>query len=236
MTQGSTSCINLGAAKEGEEQGSDTVTDGSDKQHKSDIGATSTRQQKFRDVQLKKLAFDSDTSEVDTSHDHSLPQQVDVVPAHQQSVPTLESMPAARRSRKGYPRQAPPNSHLPSSSARLAAVSSPAPTRLKSTNLEIPRLHVSATDSSYEGESCLNDESADELGDKDYADYSNASSDTDESLRPRKRLRQSKKPSQTSFHTLQKDSAHSFEFLNQDVAMTPPPLCYRVKKFRSTDF
>jgi hypothetical protein len=60
--------------------------------------------------------------------------------------------------------------------------------------------------------------STDDLSDEDYAGHSDASSNPIEKRPPSKRLRQAKDPSNTAYHDLEKDSAYSFDLLNQDVA------------------
>ena len=173
MTQETTSSVNLGAAKEGDDEGSDVSM------NRSDSEARFSRRQESPDLHQTNLTFVNNTSEVDTSDDRSPTRQLDVVSAHQQSDPIPGSLPAARRSRKMAPRHARPKCHLLSSSAGLAAVSSPAST--------LPQSHAPATDPSHEGQFYV-DESVNEIGNEDCANYSDASSNAIERPRPSKRL------------------------------------------------
>ena len=153
-----------------------------------------------------------------TSHHLAPPLQMDVVSAHEQLDPATESLPVAYRSRKRASRHARSEIHLPSSAAGLATVSSPASTILKSTNLEIPHLHAAATGPSRERQLSAVDESADELGDENYANHSDTSSNVIEGPCPRKRPRWSRDLSSTTDCDIEESSGCSVELSNEDVA------------------
>lgn len=138
--------------------------------------------------------------------------------AHEQPDSLTEPLPVAHRPRKRAPRHARPKCHLASSSAGLARVSSPASTLLKSTNLEIPNSYASATGPSREGQLSAVDESADELGDEDYANHSDASSNAIEEPRPSKRPRRSKDLLSTTYRDMEESSGCSAELSNENVA------------------
>jgi hypothetical protein len=204
IKQGTTSSVNLDVTKEVEDRGFNIVTNGSDKQDKSDAGACSSRRQKDDST------FGSGIPAHDGSCGHSQPLQLDLTAAHQQSDPIAESPPAAHHARKNAPRHA--RHKRPRSSSSLG---------LKSTNLEIRQSHASATDPGQERQLCdTNDRITNDLSDENHANHSDASSNTVKKSPPSKRLRRAEVPSSTTHHDLEKDSAYSFELSNR-VATTP---------------
>ena len=197
-------------------RGFDIVTNGSDKQDRSDAGARSTRRQKNNST------FGSGILAHNSSCDHAQLLQLDLTAAHQQSDPIAESLPAAHRARKSVPRHDRHKRPRSSSSVGLATTVNTTSNVLKSTNLEMRQSRASATDPSQKRQLCdIDNRSTDDLSDEDYASHNDASSNAPERSPPSKRLRQANDLSSTTYHDLEKDFAYSFELSNQDVATTP---------------
>ena len=164
----------------------------------------------------------ADDGSTDSSRDQAQPLQLDVAAFHQQSDPTSESLPAAHRARKSAPRHGRYKHPLSPSSVRLATAVSTVSTVLKSTNVKIRQSRASAADPSQERRlRDIDDGSADDFSDEDYANHSDASSNAVERPPPSKRLRRAEDPSGTTYYDPENDSAYSFEVSKQDGAVTP---------------
>lgn len=133
-----------------------------------------------------------------------------------------KALPAAHCARKSAPRHARRKYPRSLSSVRLTTAVSTASTVTRSTNFETYQPHALAADPGQERQlGDIEDESTDDLNNEDYANDSDASSDTIERPPPSKRPRRAEEPLTMCYHDLEKGSAYSFELSNQDRGPTP---------------